>query len=168
MWNKIVTAKITECENSKWKSLLALSPALNRFHAIHSALAPHRLWGMCELYPLANKPLFAIVKLGILPVTAGKCMLCENDCDDIVKHQLLHCAKLVDERNSLSRKLFDNLSVDQYMHYENCDNEEMMIVTLLGGITPIVDSMSLDEWAIFIQITSKCINSWNLKHLLYI
>jgi len=167
-WNRIVSSKIADCEYRRWQNLLSQLPGMSRYAAVHNALVPHRLWGMCELFPATSKCMFSLVKLCVLPVTEGRCMLCECECDDIVKHQLLSCSQLVEERNSLSEQLFDCMEIHDYLKYEDCDDDEEKIVTLLGGVTHIVEDMTYHEWADFISIVARSTSSWQLKSMLYL
>jgi len=168
IWNNIVSSKIEEYEVSQWKENLSKNSALTRYYSIHSSLRPHRLWGMCMMYAMYSKSLFSIVKLSILPVTAGLCLICECESEDIVKHQLLFCTKLYTRRNKLYELLFDRLSLQAYMRFEDCQSDEILIRTLLGGITTVTETMTLDEWFIFTSIVACEIDSWELKSLLYL
>ena len=168
IWNNIVSSKIEEYEVSQWKENLSKNSALTRYYSIHSSLRPHRLWGMCMMYAMYSKSLFSIVKLSILPVTAGLCLICECESEDIVKHQLLFCTKLYTRRNKLYELLFDRLSLQAYMRFEDCQSDEILIRTLLGGITTVTETMTLDEWFIFTSIVAVEIDSWELKSLLYL
>ncbi len=112
--------------------------------------------------------MYALVKLGVIPVTTGLCLMCDEECNDIVLHQLLKCANLVTKRNQLYEKLFDRLCLEQYMQFEDCNEDELLIVTFLGGITKLVSDMPLDTWVEFINIVALAISSWNLQFMLYL
>lgn len=168
IWKRIVNTSVAEYESIKWTERVSIRTDLNRFHAIHERLVPHRLWNMCDLFNMCSRPLFALVKLGILPITAGVCLICDTECDDIVLHQLINCVNLAAQRNILYEKLFDHLCIDQYVKIEDCVDNETRLITLLGGITPLVHDMSLDTWAMFIKTVAKEISSWNLQSILYL
>lgn len=110
--------------------------------------------------------MYDIVKL-ILQVTSGVCLVCDRDCDNVY-HQLVTCDRLTARRYILYEKLFDHLSLKQYLKIEGCDDHEIQIVTLRGGITPLVDGMSLHTWAQFINIVAQEISSWQLQSILYL
>ena len=97
-WARTVNRKLSETEQYKWQIALSEAPQMSRYASVHSALAPHRLWGMCELYPISTKCVHSLVKLSVLPIVGGICLLCDTDNDYIVKHQLLECSRQVIQR----------------------------------------------------------------------
>jgi hypothetical protein len=168
IWGRIVCSAINESENRQWNDSIATRPDLTRFHSIHERLLPHRLWNLCEMYGTDIKPMYALVKLGILPITQGQCLHCDVICSDIVKHQVLYCSSLIIQRNMLFETLCDSLCLSQYMKFEDCEDDEVLLVTILGGITNIVDNMCLDTWAKTMLISARAITSWKLQSILYI
>ena len=168
VWKRIINESIFDHEKVKWNTELDSRPDLQRFRNVHGTLAPHRLWNMCRLYNMYNKHVYSLVKLGILPITSGECLMCNDVTEDIVYHQLIICKQLVNERNKLYECLFDCMDIDSYLQIEDCNNNEIKVITLLGGITELINDMSLDEWALFLCIIAREISSWNLQAALYI
>ena len=115
---------------------------------------------------LSIKPIYALVKLGVIPISSGQCSFCDVEDDDIVRHQILKCNNLVRQRNTMYEHLFDNLSLSDYMKFEDCESDTELLVTLLGGITKLVEDMSLETWIKCIYVIATNINSWNLQFIL--
>ena len=152
----------------RWCDTLSAKPDLIRFHSIHERLLPHRLWQLCNWRDTDSTKMYAVVKLGILPVVSGICLQCDCECDDIVLHQILKCEVLQSKRDRLYETLFDNLSIEKYMDFENCNDDELLLVTILGGITVLVKDMDLSTWTLFLTIITRGISSWNLQFIMYL
>ena len=168
VWNRITCENIQTHEENNWNDSLIAKPELSRFHSIHERLATHRLWNVCEMGNLSIKPIYALVKLGVIPISSGQCSFCDVEDDDIVRHQILKCNNLVRQRNTMYEHLFDNLSLSDYMKFEDCESDTELLVTLLGGITKLVEDMSLETWIKCIYVIATNINSWNLQFILHL
>ena len=167
-WNSVCISAVRDRESCVWREQLENHSAdMSRFCAVHDSIHSHRLWNMCLLFDMYSKPVYALVKLGVLPLSRAMCLMCNAEDSDIVKHQLLYCSKLCKERNKMFEELFDVLPIDTYMQIEEC-TDETRIITLLGGITEPIEAIDIESWAELIKIVSRNVSSWNLQCILYL
>lgn len=145
LWSKIVSQTIEIYEENKWTCSLKNRLELTRYHNIHDRLTPHRLLRLTSIQPHTDQKLVLTVKLGMLAIKSGNCSLCNLQTNDILKHLILNCEKLLDARNEMFYAIVDVLPVEQSVTFFEQDDNDMMI-SILGGITDCISCMDSDVW----------------------
>ena len=127
LWSKIVCQSIEIHEESKWKVSIQKRPDLIRYQHIHNCLTEHRLLRLAAVEPTLNCKILTVVKLGMMAIREGHCNLCDSDTSDILKHLILQCGYLLDQRNEMFYKIVDILTVDKSVLFFDQPGDDIMI-----------------------------------------
>jgi len=84
-----------------------------------------------------------LVKLGLMPIKSGQCILCNTFTQDLPKHLALQCQKLLHIRNNMFYKIVDILPVEKRVEFFD-QNDDDILESLLGGISHTMRSMESD------------------------
>lgn len=145
LWSKVTNQSIEISEENKWKASVERRPELNRFYKIHNSLTEHRLLRLASKNPQLNSKLLVMVKMGAMAVKEGQCSLCNRYDVDIVKHLILSCEKLLEMRNRMFYSIVDLLPVQESVRLFLQDDDDVL-VTLLGGITEYTETLESEMW----------------------
>ncbi|CAC5382423.1 unnamed protein product [Mytilus coruscus] len=144
-WSKIVSQSITIFEENRWILSVQRRPELNRYFKIHSCLTDHRLVSLSATDPFFTRGLLLLIRLGSVAIKSGQCTLCNHFTDDIVKHLILNCKHIVNIRNEMFYAIVDLLSVQDSVKLFQQDEDDML-VTLLGGVNDYKKKLNSDVW----------------------
>ena len=161
IWKNIVKRTIYDYEQSQWISQVSNRTELSRFSKIHPCLTGHLLWRLSYLYTNYQHCLGLLCRLGLFPIVQHSCEKCNRDVSDIIKHYILSCESYVQERNVLLERIVDILPVQKSVEILEQDEDDLL-VTLLGGMTNSLEQIDDSMLAYVIVEIARCIYTWNI------
>ena len=114
-WRKIVHDSIHIYEEQSWLYSVSLNSSMIRYMNIHCKLTYHVLWDRIFLYPRYRSILQFCLRISSRNILSKCCALCNKHAFDYDCHIILHCEKLLMERNKFFSYLIDTLNVDTYV-----------------------------------------------------
>lgn len=145
LWSKITNQSIEIQEETKWKSSVENRPELVRYYQIHNKLTEHRLLRIAVFNSRLNEKLLIVLKLGSMAIKQGQCTMCEQYECDLLKHLMLNCTNMLEIRNKMFYAIVDVLPVQESVQFFMQDEDDVMI-SILGGITPYIETIESDTW----------------------
>lgn len=168
LWSKVISQTITIYEENKWQQLVQQRPELRRYGKIHRSLTEHRLVRLCSKYQHKRNQLMILTYLGSLAIISGQCSLCNKSIDDLVKHLILHCEYLINDRNSMFYSIVDLVPVQDSVNLFNQEDDDILL-TLLGGMTDFANNLDSDLWcSLILRVAGQIHNMYtNFRKVIF-
>ncbi len=157
-WSKVVHNKVKHREYSYISSLPLYKPDLKLFYDIHPSMSIHHLWKIAYIHPLYTVQISSMIQIAAAKRFQAECELCMKHVNDYRTHIILHCERLVHDRNLLFDELASVLDIGVYITLCDQDDDTLMNC-LLGGENNDLWSIDWDTWEQFILSTSRFIHT---------
>ena len=157
-WRVALNKTLTEFENASHQSKLREKPELSRYFDIHPNIGVHILWKIAYVHFNFKVMISSIIKIGSMKIFSRKCLLCDKDTLDYSLHILLHCEKLLIERNNAFESLANFMSIENYVRF--CDQtDDQLVNCILGGDTNAMSNFDFYQWVKFILNISQYVHT---------
>jgi hypothetical protein len=130
-WKSIVKKQINISEELKWKNGLIAKDA-HRYWDIQQCLKPNVLYSIIKAHPHQKQSLMTLVKL-LTIVQNDEAMLyalCHSVVTNSFDHVLMHCERLLDERNTMWDDILDYLDVHTEVRLVSMEDADIIQVIL--------------------------------------
>jgi hypothetical protein len=158
-WRHIVRQSVSAAENQTWSRITLETRGMHLFTYIQPVLRPHTLWRLCFIYKNYLHELGFLVQLGACGVIKSECTVCKSHVTDIVRHTILQCPSLCNDRNTLMSEVVNALNVQTSVDFFNMSDDEIL-ASLLGGYTRALSTLSDYEWGDFIVKIACILYRW--------
>ena len=137
-WRNTVSWQLKQREEKDWHDCLEQKPEFSRFANVHTKLQPAIHWVIAGRFPqytwaygillyLAAQPVFEKDEDGNIIIV--QCNKCNIHTSDIVKHMIIECVSLRNERNQLFENIIDVLDIDTSTELLNCEVKDVCLTS---------------------------------------